>query len=245
MDYSVIPLLSIFGVGAGFVSGFFGVGGGMILIPMLLFANFDMKQAVSISIIQMIFSSLFGSFLNFKQNKKILHEGLILGAGGFIGGLSSGIIISTLSKDTLQYMFVSIVLIAIYKVSTISIKNKKKRHLSLSLKLIPIGFFAGIIAMSIGVGGTVILTPILAGYLHYNFSLGLFFVMFSSMAGFLSLSILGNMLYIEGFIVGISSLLGVYLGIYLKSIIHIKSYKFYILGLYNIILILMIIKIYQ
>ncbi len=64
--------LAILGLITGAVSGFFGVGGGMVLVPMLLFANFDMKQAVSISIMQMVFSSIFGSFLNSKKNKEIL-----------------------------------------------------------------------------------------------------------------------------------------------------------------------------
>jgi uncharacterized membrane protein YfcA len=101
--------------------------------------------------------------------------------------------------------------------------------------------------MSIGVGGSVMLTPIIAGYLHYNLkhasSLGLFFVIFSSIAGFISLSIVGEMLYFEGIIVGVASLFGVYLGIYIKNNIHIQSYKKLILILYVIIFISMIIKV--
>jgi uncharacterized membrane protein YfcA len=97
------------------------------------------------------------------------------------------------------------------------------------------------IAMSIGVGGSVMLTPILAGYLHYNLkhasSLGLFFVMFSSVAGFISLSLTGQMMYFEGAIVGLASLIGVYLGIYIKNKTNITSYKKFILILYVMILV--------
>jgi uncharacterized membrane protein YfcA len=109
--------LSILGVITGFVSGFFGVGGGMVLIPMLLFSSFDMKQAVSISIMQMVFSSIFGSFLNSKKNKEILRDGLFLGIGGFIGGSLSGLIVSNISGDILQYLFLLIVILAIIRVS--------------------------------------------------------------------------------------------------------------------------------
>ncbi len=219
----------------------------MILIPMLLFANFNMKQAVSISVMQMVFSSVFGSFLNAKQNKEILQDGLLLGSGGFLGGLCSGIIVSNVSGISLQYLFLFIVILAIIRISQTPAQHNEEIIKKTPLYLIVIGFIIGAIAMSIGVGGSVMLTPILAGFLFYNLkhasSLGLFFVVFSSIAGFISLSITGQMLYIEGVIVGIASLIGVYLGIYVKNHTHIKSYKKYILSLYILILVLMLIKI--
>ena len=46
--------LLAFGLITGFTSGFFGIGGGSILIPMLLVAGFAMKEAVAISIMQMV-----------------------------------------------------------------------------------------------------------------------------------------------------------------------------------------------
>ena len=64
----IIELLS-FGLIAGFIGGFFGVGGGMILVPLLLFSNFDMKSAVAISIMQMVFTSIFGTFLGLKKTE--------------------------------------------------------------------------------------------------------------------------------------------------------------------------------
>ena len=50
--------LIVFGLITGFTSGFFGIGGGSILIPMLLLVGFVMKEAVAISIMQMVFSSI-------------------------------------------------------------------------------------------------------------------------------------------------------------------------------------------
>jgi len=238
--------LVILGVITGFVSGFFGVGGGMLLVPMLLLAGFDMKSAVSISIMQMVFSSIYGSFLNHKQNRDILKDGLIIGSGGFLGGLLSGIIVPNADEQYLKYLLLFIVLLAIYRVATTSILISKEIKEHSKVTLILIGFFIGMIAMSIGVGGAVMLTPILVGYMFYNLkdasSLGLFFVIFSSIAGFISLSISGNMLYIDGAIIGIASLIGVYFGIKVKNIVNLKSYKNLILGLYMIILVSLLIK---
>lgn len=85
--------LIIFGALTGFISGFFGVGGGMVLVPLLLYTSFQMKQAVAISIMQMVFSSIFGSILNLRNNSLKIKEGLILGVGGFLGGLQSSFIL--------------------------------------------------------------------------------------------------------------------------------------------------------
>ena len=232
--------LILLGITTGFVSGFFGIGGGTILVPMLLLAGLEMKNAVAVSIMQMVFSSIYGSFLNFKKNKAILKDGLVIGIGGFLGGSLSGIVVSNVSGQFLKYIFLCVIIFTIYRIATSSSESVKGKAIQNKLILVLIGFFIGIIAMSIGVGGSVMLTPILAGYMYYNLkdasSLGLFFVIFSSIAGFISHSLSGHMLYYEGAVVGISSLFGVYFGIKAKNLIKMKHYKQLTLGLYVIIL---------
>lgn len=239
--------LLLFGTLTGFISGFFGVGGGMVLVPLLLFASFDMKQAVAISIMQMVFSSIFGSFLNFKNNLLKIKDGLIIGIGGFLGGLQSSFILKTFSSQTLKYLFIVVVIFAIYKVGFTKVSDtpsRVKKHNPFMLFMI--GLIIGMIAMSIGVGGSIMLTPILVGFLYYNIkeatSLALFFIIFSSIAGFVSLSWSGQMLFYEGTIVGIASLVGVYFGIKAKAITNIASYKTYTLILYGAILLSMLYK---
>lgn len=238
--------LIAFGVVTGFVSGFFGIGGGMVLVPMLLFSGFDMKEAVAISIMQMVFSSAFGSFLNARKQLNIAVDGFILGIGGFIGGLGSSFIVSSLSNTTLQYMFIAILVASILKIFKTPAEHDKEVKSHSKAFLILIGATIGVLAMSIGVGGSVMLTPILVGFMHYNLkvatALSLFFVMFSSTAGFISMSYNNQMLFSEGATVGLASLLGVYLGIKVKHITHINSYKNFILILFILILISMLYK---
>ncbi|MGB0990430.1 MULTISPECIES: sulfite exporter TauE/SafE family protein [Arcobacteraceae] len=239
--------LLAFGAMTGFISGFFGVGGGMVLVPMLLFAGFIMKEAVAISIMQMVFSSIYGSFLNSKKAKNVLKDGLIIGIGGFFGGLQSGFIITNFSNETLQYVFIAILLYSIISIfkSPAEINEEEKKS-SNKFFLFIIGALIGAIAMSIGVGGSILLTPLLVRFLNYDLkkatSLGLFFVIFSSVAGFTSLTVNNQMLFQEGATVGIASLIGVYFGIKLKNSIKSTSYKKYILLLYIVIFISMVYK---
>ena len=239
-------ILILFGIFTGFVSGFFGVGGGMILVPILLLYGFDMKSSVSISIMQLVLSSTYGTFLNFKKNKTILKDGVVLGFGGFLGGSLSGVIVPNIDEQYLKYLFLFIILLAIVRVYLTSAEHTMEVKKHGGIELIFIGFIIGMIAMSIGVGGSVMLTPILVGYMFYNLkdaaSLGLFFVIFSSVAGFISLSLSGNMLYNEGLIVGLASLIGVYIGIKVKNIVKLKSYKVLILTLYMLILVSILFK---
>ena len=100
--------------------------------------------------------------------------------------------------------------------------------------------------MSIGIGGSLLLLPILVGFLKYDLkvatALGLFFVIFSSIGGFISTSIFGNMLYLEGAMVGVGSLIGVYFGIKVKDRVKSTSYKKYVLLLNLLVLTVTIYK---
>ena len=238
--------LIIFGLIAGFMSGFFGIGGGTILVPILILAGFMMKEAVAISIMQMVFSSIYGSFLNVKKAKEVLKDGLIIGFGGFVGGLQSGFIVKNVSNEFLQYLFIAILIFSIIRIFYSPAVHTNEKQTKNVFILLLIGAGIGILAMSIGVGGSILLTPILVGYLKYDLkaatALGLFFVIFSSIAGFISTSYHGQMLFVEGATVGIGSLIGVYFGIKVKDMVKATSYKNYVLLLNIIVLIIMLYK---
>ena len=67
--------LLFLGIFIGIIAGFFGIGGGTLLVPLLLYFNFDFKEAIGISIIQMVFSSIFGTYLNNKAGTIKLKKG--------------------------------------------------------------------------------------------------------------------------------------------------------------------------
>ncbi len=237
--------LLLAGVLVGGISGFFGIGGGTILVPILLYLGFDIKEAIGISVVQMVFSSLFGSYLNLRKGTLKISSTIFFGFGGFLGGLSSGFIVHHLSSESLTWMFLGVVLFAIYKffhAPSISQKTPIENR----LLFLAIGIMIGMFATSIGIGGALLLTPIMVGFLHYDIkvavSTALFFVVFSSISGLISLSSYGYVDYSDGIMIGIASLIGVYFGVQLAHKTEAKKHKNMILGLNFIILALIINK---
>lgn len=203
----------------GLLSGFFGIGGGTILVPLLLFFGYDIKTAIGISVVQMVFSSIYGSYLNLKKGTLDIKMVSVIGGGGFIGALFSGFIVAYVPALILQVVFLSFSTFALLRLF-IKVKehgDEKKAH---PVILFIIGFFLGMFSVSIGVGGSILLVPILVGFFHVKLkkatSSGLFFVVFSSVSGLISQSLHGMIDYEKGVTVGIASLLGVYIGVMLK-----------------------------
>jgi len=230
--------LILLGLGVGFLSGLFGIGGGTILVPLLLMLGYDTKIAIGISVVQMVFSSIYGSYLNNKKGTLDVVMVLTIGLGGFCGALLSGNITSYFNDTTLQIIFLLFAIFALVRLfmKTHEYKEKKEVH---KVLLFIIGFVIGAISMTIGVGGSLILVPILVGFLHVPLknatSAGLFFVVFSSVSGLISHSLHGHIDYESGIFIGIASLLGVYIGIHLKHKLDVKIQKKLLILFYLII----------
>jgi len=241
--------LILVGIFIGTMAGFFGVGGGMILVPILLVLGFDIKDAIGISIIQMVFSSIFGSYLNYKKGSLIIGEGIIVGIGGFVGGFIGGYVTQYISDTVLQGLFFSILLFALFRL--VFSKNHEDDVQTRSLSkvlLLSIGIVIGIFSITLGIGGSVILTPLLVGLLHYPLkkavSAGLFFVVFSSIAGMISRLSTGTIDFGNGLIVAIASVVGVTFGIWLKDYVTSKNHKKALIVLYMIAMGMLIKKIW-
>jgi len=241
--------LILVGIFIGTMSGFFGIGGGMILVPILLVLGFDIKDAIGISIMQMVFSSVYGSYLNHKKGSLIVGEGIFVGFGGFLGGYLGGYVTTYVSDTLLQFTFFALLLFALFRLFFSQNHEDESQTKSLSkVLLFSIGVIIGIFAITLGIGGSIILTPLLVGLLHYPLkkavSAGLFFVAFSSIAGLISRLSSGTIDFENGLVVAGASLLGVILGIWFKEIVTSRNHKNLLLLLYLFSLILLVKKIF-
>ncbi|MCZ2328745.1 sulfite exporter TauE/SafE family protein [Bartonella sp. F02] len=86
MSLNILILISM-GVVVGFISGLFGVGGGFLIIPLLIFYNIPPAIAVGTGTNQMIASSVTGAITHFKRRSLDLKLGIFLAIGGGFGSL--------------------------------------------------------------------------------------------------------------------------------------------------------------
>lgn len=82
-----LVLLLLMGFAIGFLSGMFGVGGGFILTPLLIFLGVPPAVAVGTSASQVVAASVSGAAAHWRRNNVDLQMGFILIAGGFVGAL--------------------------------------------------------------------------------------------------------------------------------------------------------------
>ena len=225
MDFISGLIYALVGMFAGITSGLFGLGGGTTIVPSMMSLHINVHHAIGISVIQMIFASIFGSILNYRKKLLRLHQGVFLGIGGLIGASFSGLILRVLSEITLSSVFLALMLFSFYQFifkkkpqidQTISVSPKKERFI-----LVITGIVVGVFAVSLGVGGGLLMVPILIRYLGYDTKqisvLSLFFIIWSSISGSYSLfthGVIDSEVIHIGLIIGVASMIGVGIGIW-------------------------------
>ena len=100
----------------------------MIIVPCLLFFGISMEYAIGTSIVQMIFSSVFGSILNIWRKKLDLRAGFYVGLGGLIGAIFSGMIVANIHSTILLILFILFTLVSVKKYIFNTKKKSKCSH---------------------------------------------------------------------------------------------------------------------
>ncbi len=80
-----ILLVLLLGLSAGFLSGMFGIGGGFLATPFLMFIGIPPAIAVSTSTNQIIAASVSGLLVQIRKRSVDIKMGLFLVLGGFFG----------------------------------------------------------------------------------------------------------------------------------------------------------------
>jgi len=84
MDTNILIMLSA-GVGVGIFASFAGVGGGLLMVPLLLYAGFSAQKAVGTSFLAILIISASAIFAHNRLENIDWKTGLLLGVGGLIG----------------------------------------------------------------------------------------------------------------------------------------------------------------
>jgi uncharacterized protein len=173
-------LLFITGLIGGFVAGFLGVGGGIIYIIVLPYAlsyvgisEAEIVQfTIANSILGTFFSALFSTFNHWKNNEVYLRYILYISICGILTSLLSlYFIVNTPFYSRDKFNLVVIGLLVFMFCSTL-LRAKRKSYdgnfRPNPLKLIAIGASSGLVASLSGLGGGIIIIPLLNGVIKLN-----------------------------------------------------------------------------
>jgi uncharacterized protein len=182
------------------LSGFFGVGGGFILTPTLMLFGFSPVEAITTSLLFSIGTSLSGISAHMRLKNIRLKQGLILGLSGMAATQAAYPFVLFLENkgwDTWAVPVFYIILLSYFALSMLK-RGKKpasgavppSKHSPSIVKMVLIGFFAGFVSTTLGVGGGFIMVPLSVAYLGMMpkkaVGTSLFAVMLIVSAGFLS-----------------------------------------------------------
>ena len=84
MSVNVLVFLGLGGA-VGFLSGLFGVGGGFLLTPLLIFLGIPPAVAVGTGAAHIVASSVSGAITQYRRNNVDLKMGLVMLVGGLVG----------------------------------------------------------------------------------------------------------------------------------------------------------------
>jgi len=221
----LIPL----GLVAGILGSMIGLGGGIIMVPVLTFAGFAPTVAASNSLFA-TFSNAIASTISYSRQKRIKYSiGLKLGLLSIPGTIIGAYISSDVTPGIFKILFV-LVLIS----SSIYIFLRKKfesKHYNTSkqvmLLVIGASFFAGIISSFFGIGGGIIFVPLMI----ITMGMGMknaaptsqLVLLFTSFAGLITHSILGHPDYLQSLLLAVGAFGGGLIGARLSLEIKERS----------------------
>lgn len=194
----VLTLLFI-GAAGGFLSGLLGIGGGVILIPLLIYVgHVSIKVATSVSVVAIIFASSSSVLAHYRRGNVHVPTGVWMGVASVCSALGGALLSGIFSDCFLYYLYMGVVAGA-----TIMLlfprpedrANPPEFHLR-RLSTVFTGLVQGFLTGVLGIGGGFIVIPLMIHLAdmptHKALGTSLLIVLFSAMAGFVGKLAIGH-----------------------------------------------------
>ena len=152
------------GLAAGLLSGLFGVGGGTVIVPMLvLLLGFDQKLASGTSLAAIVPTATVGVISYAIHGSVDGVVALILAAGSVVGAQIGSWLLARLSQNAIRWGFVAFLIVVIVMLFVVVPSRDAEFEFTVLsvIGLIIVGLLTGTMAGLIGVGGGVIVVPVL------------------------------------------------------------------------------------
>lgn len=155
------------GLTAGLLGGYLGLGGGIVMVPFLtVIAGLDIKVAVPVSVSAIVVNSLASSNEYIKKGMVDMQLTVLLTLFMILGNITGSLLSRSIPSSYVQVMLTVILVYTAFSL----LKNKKVTDKVMSFKdarwhyiviCSLLAYFAGTVAALVGIGGGVIIVPML------------------------------------------------------------------------------------
>ncbi len=216
-------ILVVGGLISGILAGLLGIGGGVLLVPLMVAVGFSSVQAVATSTLAILMSSVSGSWQNWRMGYLDRSKVIVLGLPAVITAQLGVLIAKLLPQYMLLAGFGALLLFNIYLfklrqqlVKAESKRDRSSQQLNPTLARALTGGCAGFLAGAFGVGGGVIMVPfqmILLGEpikVAIQTSLGV--VTITAISACVGHALSNNVMWLAGLCIGLAGLIGAQIG---------------------------------
>jgi uncharacterized protein len=152
----------IIGLAAGLLSGGFGIGGGIVMVPLLVAVGLDRHRAHATSLASIFPIAAAGAVTFALSGEVNLGLGVLVGVGGIIGSIVGASLMNRLSTRSLSIFFGLVLLAAgirmIFSTEPLPLAGGFN-DFTLGLIAVGIGLLSGFLAGVAGVGGGIVIVP--------------------------------------------------------------------------------------
>ena len=206
--------LVLLGFAGGILGSMIGLGGGIIVVPVLTFLGFSPTAAASNSLFAAL-SNAVASTISYSKQKRIEYSlGLKLGLLSVPGTILGAIISSDVAPDIFKVLFgLVLVASAVYIFLRRNLESRQKT-ISKQMMVFAIGasFFAGIISSFFGIGGGIVFVPLMVAGMGLAMKRAAptsqLILLFASLSGVITHSLLGHPDFTQAGLLAIGSFIG-------------------------------------
>lgn len=152
------------GLVAGFLSGMFGVGGGILIVPALVYlAHMETRRAAGTSLFAILPVSVVGVITYAVGGNVDVLMSLILAVGSVVGAPVGSWLLSRISRTALMLAFIAFIVVVIVSLFLVIPSRDAVVEVNwlVGAGLLALGFVVGIMSGLLGIGGGVIIVPML------------------------------------------------------------------------------------
>lgn len=152
------------GLLAGLLSGMFGVGGGTVIVPLLvLLLNYDQRLAAGTSLAAIVPTAAVGVVAYAVSGSVDWFAGILLAVGAVVGAQLGTWLLPRVSQTALRWGFVVFLVVVIVSLFLVVPSRDAELEMTVvsAIALVIVGVLTGILSGLIGVGGGIVVVPVL------------------------------------------------------------------------------------